>query len=248
MPRGYRVRSGVGTALRVALSRRRARWRAAPSRCRSGNRRALPVRPPGAQPSRITLREGQGHSRSWACSKFVIDCRSRRASPCSRASGLGCGRGTKRAGQPDLSQVRSVARRREGACQATGSRPMGGTHAPCRSKRFLGSPAPAVHAARVAREPASFGPVSLREGRAGLERRKPQRCAGRSCSFSADNAGAGGGRHRSGPSAVKARGSPWSHRPRQSRRVRVLFDNRDCRLSVLRTCLPVRAPRGVLPA
>jgi hypothetical protein len=144
------------------------------------------------------------------------------------------------AGQPELSQVSSVARRRDGTGRATGTGRMGVHTPPLADRRgfLVHQPLP-FHAVRVAREPASsrarLAPQGAGRARSDGSLRGVRVVVARTRRTMPGRAAA---RRRSEPSAVKARGSPRSYRPRQSRRKRVLFDNRDCRLSVLRIRLP----------
>lgn len=74
------------------------------------------------------------------------------------------------AGEPELVQASAVARRRDGASRATGSRRMGDHTPPLADRRGLlvHQPLP-FHAARVTRGPGSLGPVSPRKGRGRCE-------------------------------------------------------------------------------
>ena len=203
-----------------------------------------------AQPERASAGLGQGDSTFVSVLESSYRLQTSASVVLLARAFFGCGRGSCVAGQPGLVRTSAVVRRREGASRVTGARSMGVHKPPLAGGRGL-----LVHLslpftrqgshvgrlvtrirARLARGADRFRATEVSEvleSLIGFRRTMPEQIA------------IG---YRSGPSAVKARGSPWSFRPRQSRRSRVLFDNRDCRLSVLRICLPVRAPRGALPA
>ena len=159
---------------------------------------------------------------------------------------FGCGRGPYVAGQPGLVRTSAVVRRREGTSRVTGARSLGVHKPPLAGGRGL-----LVHLSLPFTRPGSHVSQLVTRIRARLARGADRFRATEvseliesRVSFSADNAGADRDRVSKWAERRESARLAVVFRPRQSRRSRVLFDNRDCRLSVLRICLPVRAPRG----
>lgn len=207
--------------------------------CNRGNRRAPPVRFE-AQPERASAGLGQGDSTFASVLEGSYRLQKSASVALFARAFFGCGRGACVAGQPELVRASAVVRRREGASRATGARSMGDTPPLAGGRGLLvhlslpftrlGSHVSQLVTRIRSRRASGAGRFGMTEVSEVLESR---------ISFRRTMPGQIASGYRSGPSAVKARGSPWSFRPRHSRRSRVLFDNRDCRLSVLRICLPV---------